>query len=516
MRRIPPSVAGLLALACASAAPPRVASDHKLTPDAPPPSRLAPRVEGPKLNLPTELPDGYGQAAPTLLISSSPTGSWLVACQARTDSDGNGLLQVLLGPHGELGGDQLVPYFLGSAGQELELDRYLGHDPTGRYLALQTGGRVLLLDSHLGTSEDLSAIGADHRADSLRYLPHRSFAFSPDGQVLAYVRRQGPRDWVVLRELHSGLEQLLDPQAPIVWRLRFESGGHWLRIDTATEDTNQNGHIGWGSPPAPEGDSGCPSPIPSFPVPAFPSDATQVALYDRVSSTLRYLPDFVAAAGETYIERSEAGELWQADFTGWRQLVSSEVCQGRVLAFHARSSAVLFGCSGGYGQRRDMFLRTRTQRKALGIELAPFEVDEPLELAGDTLILNPKNAALVLDFNTTTLTTLTDGTTMLSGYGATLLAERNGRLYWVSAGGTETAVGMRRPTLGSILRRGPWVALGPQLLNLESRRSGGVFPEPPLALSEAGQGLLPASVDELIPLGPLRWVPPLPEPEPQR
>src|SRR5262245_20937871 len=85
-----------------------------------------------------------GTTGPYELRASPPDGRWLVVCQARTDSDHDGKLEVYWEIHGEAGGDQLIPYLVDDRGRETVLDNVLAVDPKGRYLAaIEHGAKVL-------------------------------------------------------------------------------------------------------------------------------------------------------------------------------------------------------------------------------------------------------------------------------------------------------------------------------------------------------------------------------------
>jgi len=128
----------------------------------------------------------------------SAAGNWVAFCQARADSDGDGKVEVKIGPRGELGGDALSGFLGLPNGETLDIDDLVSSDLAGKYVIYVRGGRTLLADVERGTVLDLETLGADTRRDALRYRPHRSLALDAEGRHLLYVKRPNGKAAVVV------------------------------------------------------------------------------------------------------------------------------------------------------------------------------------------------------------------------------------------------------------------------------------------------------------------------------
>src|SRR5882672_482501 len=58
--------------------------------------------------------DAIGTSAPFFVLAAAPEGRWVVACQAREDSDGSGAIDARVREDGTFAGDDLVPYLFRS------------------------------------------------------------------------------------------------------------------------------------------------------------------------------------------------------------------------------------------------------------------------------------------------------------------------------------------------------------------------------------------------------------------
>jgi len=199
-------------------------------------------------------------------------------------------------------------------------------------------------------------------------------------------------------------------------------------------------------------------------------------------------------------------------------LISPEKSAGRIQHVDVKSVRILFGCSSGWGQRRDVFLRTPTARKALGFDLAAFEVDSRLATEQASVPMYPRNEALVFNLRTYERWNLLEGTRVLALHGNTALLERNDEIVLVRLKPDATldrlSQPIKRPPFAAILSHGAWVAVGPLLFELQQGKHIGSFPlinglpRAPLALSTSGSGLFPArpASPTRVSEGPFRWV----------
>lgn len=175
--------------------------------------------------------EGWGTAHPLIVEAVSATGSWVVACQARSDTDGDGRVDVRAGQHGGPFGDAVTPYLLLGPGPGEALDAFVAAAPGGQHVAYLQHGRLWLRDVAKPGAEDLTALGADSRDHEDALLPHRALAFDREGTRAAWFRlTKDGASQIVIRTLGSGAEAVVDPGAGLPVFLRFEGAGDWLRI----------------------------------------------------------------------------------------------------------------------------------------------------------------------------------------------------------------------------------------------------------------------------------------------
>ena len=80
---------------------------------------------------PSEHGAPIGTAHPLVSVAVDPQARWVVALQAREDSDGDGEIEVLAGRAGWIG-DRMRPWLLRGEGPGKPLDWFGGADPSGR------------------------------------------------------------------------------------------------------------------------------------------------------------------------------------------------------------------------------------------------------------------------------------------------------------------------------------------------------------------------------------------------
>jgi hypothetical protein len=260
------------------------------------------------------------EAVPVSLERVGFGGRWLVACIARADSDGNGRLAVEIGPTGALTGDTLSAELVVGGRKPEVIDDLLGHDPSGRFVAVRRGGKTLLMDLATGGELDLKTLDWDDRDDTLPLRAHRSLSFDPRGEILAYVRRRAGRSDVVLRTLTNGSERaVLDlPGEP--HRMAWDGTGEELVISTVADDTNGNGRLDWPAPAAKKPRLVCSGPLPRMRATPEIGDRPSTFVVARAGGAARFVPDFAAPFGASVIVRAADGELLLAGPGGKKTL----------------------------------------------------------------------------------------------------------------------------------------------------------------------------------------------------
>lgn len=489
------------AAASAASSPAASSPAATLPPVAPPPPQLAPPL----------VRGGIGQRAPSTVVAASPAGDWVSLCQARQDTDGDGQLRVSATGHGDPEGDGLRQYFVERGGEGEPIDAFVGHDPTGRFVALLRQGRLVLRDTHAALETDLSQGGADVRGDLLSYAGHRAGSFDPEGRRFAYLRRESDRALVVVRALATGAEEPISVGEGSAWRVEFEPEGAYLRVNMVPRDTNGDRKLNWPAPYDSEARHRCPLPIPRFVVPGREPDRVATLLYRLSDGSLLERAGLVSTLGAGILTRNDALELWLESEGGERRLVAPKECRGRVLHAHAPSGNVLVGCASEYGQRRRLYLSTPSKQVRLGYEVAAFESDGRFPHAARLLLLNPGNESILLDMATGAVHELTAGSAMLASIGEFVLMTRKDRLYWLAADGSERALDLSRPAFARVRQAGPHLTVGRLWFAAPGSSPPVTLPSEPLALATSGRVLLASAPDRAgaaLPSGPLEWFDP--------
>lgn len=512
-------------LGCGSSTPERLArvpsepavrSSHVQKPVAPAVTAVTSVPPLPPAAKPPLVMDAIGTRAPTAVVAASPAGDWVVLCQAREDNDGDGKLAVNIVNHGETEGDRLRQYYVERGGTGTEVDAFVGHDPTGRFLAFLREGHLILRDTHAQLETDLSVLGADARDDLASYAPHRAGSFAPDGTRFLYLRRAEDRSLVVVRSLATAAETLVSAGSGTLWRAAFEPDGFFIRIQVVLRDTTGDKKMRWPVREANAAAPTCPLPVPQFVVAGLEPDRLATSLYRLSDDKILERSDFVLTLGPSILTRDEKEALWLEPVTGTRRQVAPPECHGRVLHAHAETQSVLVGCAGEYGQRRGLYLSTPEKRIRLGYEVAAFESDGRYPYDPRFLVLNPGNESILLDMVTGSITKLPSGTSLIGGGGgssSSLLVTRQNRLLWLDGTGMERDLGLRRPPFARVLQSGSFLTLGRLWFDMtNSAVAPATLPSEPTALARTGRVLLydsPHTATSTLPLGPVEWHSPL-------
>lgn len=141
----------------------------------------------------------FGTAAPFTVEAVGVDARWVALCQAREDDDGDGVLGVRVGYHGDTMGDVLRPYLIVDGGPGLAIDAYVDSTPDGRWLAYVDGGALRLWDSATNRTIEGGPLGASAGA-AHPLLPPAWGGFDDTGAVFLFYRhdlRHGRRAFVL-------------------------------------------------------------------------------------------------------------------------------------------------------------------------------------------------------------------------------------------------------------------------------------------------------------------------------
>jgi hypothetical protein len=183
-----------------------------------------------------------GSVAPSLLWHFAPDGRWVVICEARHDTDGNGRIWTGFAQHGEAFGDALDPYLIVGSGPGEIIDDFVANTKDGRWIAFVRENRLILRDmSGAGHEEDLTAKGADPSTDDSPLYGHRAGTFDDAGRRFLCLRRDADGTSLVVRDLTSGGETVVNAGRDQVDRAFFSSDGRWVEARVLLNDSRDGG-----------------------------------------------------------------------------------------------------------------------------------------------------------------------------------------------------------------------------------------------------------------------------------
>ena len=153
----------------------------------------------------------------------------------------------------------------------------------------------------------------------------------------------GERPAVVVRTLATGEERRLDPGTGKLLSATFE--GNFVALRTIPKDTNRDGAlaVGGGWTNLAQGPCRGPAASASF-FGGSSGDATQLRLVRLTGGEPREVADLVAVMGGSLVRRATTGALLLEREDGSTAELSSAACQGRVVATHQATNAVLVAC----------------------------------------------------------------------------------------------------------------------------------------------------------------------------
>jgi hypothetical protein len=265
--------------ACGGGSPPPVGPGSGTTP--PPGGGSAGATGGASGGIPTVIGTKVGTAHPVVVEAAARDGAWIVICQARTDTDGDGEIAVHAGMHGDTYGDQFRPYLVRGAGEGEPIDSLVGYTRDGRWLVAMRAGKLALLDAHAGTWSEIA--GADLRDDGVPLGPHRAASLATAGDRMTFFRDD---ETIVVRELSTGAEHTVKVAGARVWRVEVEPLGTWARVYAIRTDSDKDGKLTWPSVRSSLSDRDCRGPIMSYSTGGWSGDKPDELWLDLAAGTV--------------------------------------------------------------------------------------------------------------------------------------------------------------------------------------------------------------------------------------
>ncbi|NPC45506.1 hypothetical protein HPC50_00245 [Corallococcus exiguus] len=284
--------------------------------------------------------EDYGTAHPFLLVDSAPDGRWLLACQAREDTNGDGRIETVLGFHGNIVGDALRPYLFLEPGEGIRIDEVLAVAPTGRFLVLVRDTTLWLLD--VETREE-KVLASDVTPDTTSPHPPIRASFSRDGLRLLYLRPEGGRPVSVVRDLLQGTERVLDAGRGLLGQALLDPSGQWAMFDVV-EDTNSDGKESWPREDTTLAPATCRGPVISSSHFGWEGD-TPVRRYRRLGGgALLQGDDILQPMGEGMLRRAPDRSIFLEHADGRHEVWVPSSCNGTLVYADAAHEQVLVAC----------------------------------------------------------------------------------------------------------------------------------------------------------------------------
>lgn len=461
-----------------------------------------------------------GTRAPSVVAAAAPDGRWLVVCEARRDTDGDGRVQVGLGFHGDTYGDALEPFFVSRGGPGEAIDDFVAADPSGRWVVLVRQRRLLLRDTAIGRDEDLSVRGADASTDDAPLFGHRAAGFDEAGRRVFFVRTEGARTFVTVRELATGAEASI-PVDGVLDRAGLLGDGAWLALRVVERDTDGDGRL---APPTQQTSLGarrCRGPVMSFSTGGAIGDETvlRVARLGR-DRAVRALPGVpVVALGARLLVRTPSRALVAVSEDGTTREWAPASCRGVVLAVAPTFDRALVGCVGADEMHAPLELAGDGGRRPLGVEGTAFLQQEAPPVVAVATIGQLRQEPSMVPYPTvdlrTGVVTSPPATDTLEDYelftsAGVQVRSRPGRLVLRDlASGAEREL-VRIPDHGyGCLTSGRFAICNGALIDLRRGRAVARVIEAPVVFAPDGRLLVrePGQADPFgLPPGPFRWM----------
>lgn len=278
-----------------------------------------------------------GAARPLNFLGAAPDGRWTVVCQGRTGTDSNESVGGIVGGDGDLLGDQMPPHLVVGSGPGWASDEFVSSDLSGRYVAVREGSCASVVDTR--TNQVVTLSNADMRDNGL-FGEHRAVAFDAAGTRLLYLRG-GPKPTIVVRDLTTGGERIVDPGPGLVWTARFDPEGHGLEVTMIPSG-------GWPEIMASHAKWGC------------GHRETKYPLFNKLTpdGRLHYLPldggptlennDLLRMFDGGWLLRKKDGSIALRDASGVENVLAPAVCNGVVRHADATRRLLVVNCENSH------------------------------------------------------------------------------------------------------------------------------------------------------------------------
>ena len=167
--------------------------------------------------------DSIGTAHPLVVHNIEENGAWFFISQARRDTNGDGVIDVRVGHH-SYEGDEVRAYLVWGSGPGWQIDQFVAADPLGNVVAVRNGACLELVDMRARPGPTVTTLPNADLRDIGIFGVNRGVAFDARGERMLYLRG-GPSDQLVVRELESGREIVLETGHTFVEKARLDPEG---------------------------------------------------------------------------------------------------------------------------------------------------------------------------------------------------------------------------------------------------------------------------------------------------
>jgi len=309
-----------------------------------------------------------GAAGPTTLAGAAADGSWIALCQARADTDHDGVIDVKSTNWG-LTGDQLAAYLVIGSGEGAAVDDIHANDPSKRRLVIERNKRLILFQPPK-PELDLTKLGAT------------SARFDRSGDHLVYAVNVGKAEHLRVRDLATEHEIELDPGPGVIDSYSAADG--WVMVKmlakqghgviSGSHQPRRRCWVGTNSDMVTQ--TGTP-----------PTDK----LIPISGGAARVVPGLLYVLGTQLLRRTNDGALVTESGDGVTHELVPASCAGFVMSSDPIARSVVVACKGGH-----LFeYRTGTQRRSIGVTIAPPTADAGFD-GGRFLIESGKDGNSVI------------------------------------------------------------------------------------------------------------------------
>jgi hypothetical protein len=281
---------------------------------------------------------------------ASPNADWIVQCQAREDTDGDGKLAVEYGTHGGVSGDKMSAYLIRGGGPGEVIVDYWGSSRDGHYAVGRREKELELYDLKSGKTWILEDLIPDKPDTGYRV---RGVYFSPENERVMFApATKNHQVLVYLIDLKSGSVRRIGLGSGLLREASLSASGQWIDAIVVPEDTDGNGKLEI-------------RPIRTNSLTASICDGGWLK---RMFETTWLISDEAVGDDEAYRTVSiEVGAVWRAsggvplgryrleerndgwvvsDWKGTETVIIPQWCKGRLLLAHGPTEQVLAVCSG--------------------------------------------------------------------------------------------------------------------------------------------------------------------------